>query len=208
MGQANSADASTTSADAALAAFPPGSGTSFCMRTVGATLMGADTCCSSTDKQTSDYRSLINAFDGVRTSCGPAFEASGAAGRLRLDASAASACFAAFDAELAQACGKELLSALALLRTPPCRDVLVGQQPSGASCVRDYECQPGLTCLAAQGQASGSCSAPGAVGAACGGPTGAGANPAKYLGAIARLIAKGCDALVELDTGRAYLRRK
>ncbi len=168
------ADSSAPGADAARLPFPPGSGTSFCMRTLGATLMGADTCCSTTDKQTSDYRSLLNAFDGVRASCGPAFEASGAAGRLRLDDAAAGACFAAFDAELAQACGKELLSALALLRTPPCRDALVGLQPAGASCVRDYECQPGLTCLAAQGQPSGSCSAPGAIGAACGGPTGAG----------------------------------
>jgi hypothetical protein len=182
---ADGVDAATASSDASVdgaprpstddsgASVPANAGTTFCLKTIGATLAGLEACCSAAERATSDYTGLAGAAANVQAQCGPSLDDSLASGRIFYDAPAADTCIAAFDAALAAgACHADRLGALDVLKEASCRKAIAGKQVVGQPCGAEYECQDGLTCTSPTRAPEGTCAVPAPVGGACGAPKG------------------------------------
>lgn len=148
-----------------------GAGVAFCDATYGVLKAGFEGCCASGDRTTNDYIFIDTIFGIVLQTCESELASAIARGRVRFDANAAQACEASFRQTVAQgecwpqidtnAPGKPVFAASA------CSGVVTGLQGAGAPCAVDFECADGLTCVGWAQGADGTCTMPGAAGAAC-----------------------------------------
>jgi hypothetical protein len=166
---APSADASQ--GDAPVPSPDGGAGVAFCDATYGVEKAAFEGCCASGDRTTDDYIFIDAVFGVVLQTCESELASAIARGRVRFDPNAAQACEASFQQTVAQgecwpqidtnAPGKPTFGASA------CSGVVTGLQAAGAPCAVDFECADGLTCVGWAQGADGTCTMPGAAGAAC-----------------------------------------
>lgn len=157
--------------DAPLPAPDGGAGVAFCDGTYGVLKAGFEGCCPSGDTTTNDYIFIDTIFGIVLQTCEDELSSAIARGRVRFDTTAAQACEASFQQTVGQgecwpqidtnAPGKPIFAANA------CAGVVTGLQGAGAPCAVDFECADGLTCVGWAQGADGTCTKPGAPGAAC-----------------------------------------
>lgn len=148
---------------------PPGSLAALCKATWGTIYDSYDACCSANDRTSVRYKLVFGQLGVFKEACTPQLEASAAAGRIALDQTGYEACTGAFAKFFTGgACGKDLTPVLDIDTVAGCDAAVVGKQPAGMPCLRDYECQNGLTCIGYAGAHDGVCAAPPAIGSACG----------------------------------------
>lgn len=141
-----------------------------CASTYGTLHDSYDACCTASDRSSLRYQLVFGQLGVIKESCTPQLEASASAGRIELDSTEFHVCTARFAAFFAGgACGKDLSPYLDFVTIDGCRDAVNGNQAVGKPCLRDYECENGLTCVGFAGQNDGLCTRPPPLGEACGG---------------------------------------
>ena len=147
----------------------PGSLAALCQATYGTLFDAYDACCTAPDRTTLRYKLVFGQLGVFKEACTPQLEASAAAGRVVLDDAAFQSCTGAFASFFAGgACGKDLSPVLDMDSIAGCDAVVRGKQAAGMPCLRDYECENGLTCVGYAGQHDGTCTTRPPIGAACG----------------------------------------
>jgi len=158
-----------------------------CAATYGAIHDSYDACCTATDRSTLRHKLVFGQLAVFKEACTPQLEASVSAGRVALDAKAHASCVSEYAKFFGGGvCGKDLSPVLEPQKVPGCDAAVVGKQALGQACLRDYECEAGLTCVGFSGQRNGQCRKPPAAGEDCGaGKTdpdaGAGADEAAVI---------------------------
>jgi len=155
--------------DASAKPAEPGSLAGLCKATYGTIHDSYDACCTATDRASLRYQIVFGQLAVIKESCTPQLEASAAAGRIALDDAALQSCTNAFATFFAGgACGKDLSPVLDVNAVPGCNAAVAGKQALGKPCLRDYECENGLTCVGFAGPSDGVCTKSPPIGDACG----------------------------------------
>lgn len=164
-------DGAATADDAGVEGGPAGPATAatLCAATYGAIHDSYDACCTASDRSTLRHKLVFGQLAVFKGSCTPQLEASVSSGRVALDAAAHASCVSAYAKFFAGgACGKDLSPVLEPQKVPGCDAAVLGKQALGRPCLRDYECEAGLTCVGFSGQRDGQCKKAPAAGEECG----------------------------------------
>lgn len=147
---------------------PKATAADYCESTLGRFVAGFGKCCTPDDQQTDQYKLQVGLFALAEKSCAPRLEASLASGRVGYDATAAQACYPAYQQAVDSIpCGGNVPTFLPEALAS-CAKVFTGRVAEAGACRGDYECLDGLTCVGFTTGSDGTCKRPPALNEACG----------------------------------------